>query len=229
MLRLKRVIPVANSKYTLESVGELCKHVVYPGFNSDRVKKQDISIRNDLEIEREACVIGSAARIEPNKAQDLIINAFIDAGLPEKNWHLIIAGIVEDQDFYNECKRIAQPYTRSIHFVGMIEDMPKFYSGIDVYFNGRRDAEPFGISIAEALGAGKPVVAYFKGGPSEMIQHKYNGWLIPEPTKESYTETLRELFEADLNKMGKNSYAVSEKFKYEFNAQKFLSIIRSSI
>ena len=42
--------------------------------------------------------------------------------------------------------------------------------------------EPFGIVILEAWSAGKPVVATDRGGPSEYVQHEYNGLRIaPHP------------------------------------------------
>jgi glycosyltransferase involved in cell wall biosynthesis len=53
--------------------------------------------------------------------------------------------------------------------------------------------EPFGITILEAWGAGKPVVASKNGGPDEFVWHEVTGLKI-YPTPESIAWGLGTLF-----------------------------------
>ncbi len=72
--------------------------------------------------------------------------------------------------------------------------------------------EPFGIVILEAWSAGKPVVATDCGGPSEYVQHEYNGLKIA-PHPESIAWGLGTLL-ADFDRarwMGENGRRVVEK------------------
>ena len=39
--------------------------------------------------------------------------------------------------------------------------------------------EVFGLTIAEALSSGRPVIASRCGGAETQIRHKENGWLVP--------------------------------------------------
>ncbi len=226
-LRWLNVKPVANSLYTKKSIGSLCKHVVYPGFNEDRVITTEPSYRPKYKIDSNSKVYGTAARIHPTKAQDVLIEAFIKSRVHENGSHLLIAGISEDEDYLMKCKSLACGFENKIHFLGNVNNMPAFYSSIDIYVNSRLDAEPFGISIAEALGAGKPVIAFYVGGPSEMIKDGLNGQLVLKPSIESYQKAIKNLFDNYHIFNSKDIKESSERFGYRLNAQKFIDIVRS--
>lgn len=192
VLRLKNITPVANSIYTKKSLGKICKYYIYPGYDVNRVKLSSHSnFRTNLNIGDNEIIFGTAARITPMKAQDLLIEAFVKSDiLRATKAHLLIAGIPEDQNFYETCLRIAENDLDRIHFLENVDDMKSFYNTIDIYVNSRRDAEPFGISIAESLGAGLPVISNSLGGPSEMITDQINGWLVRSPDSRSYKKTM---------------------------------------
>ena len=42
--------------------------------------------------------------------------------------------------------------------------------------------EGFGLTVAEAMWKGKPVVASAVGGIQDQIEHGVSGWLLPDPT-----------------------------------------------
>lgn len=229
-LRRLGVIPVANSKYTQKSLGEICEHIIYPGYDEARVKNSRRSFRDTLNISDDSIVFGVAARIHPSKAQDIIIKAFLNENLYKQNAHLLLAGYPTDKQFEFYCKELAENKFSNIHFLGNVNDMSEFYNTIDVYINSRRDAEPFGISIAEAMGAGKPVIAYYRGGPSEMIDHNQNGWLVYNSNKEDYGEVMSLAVSKpeQLVKMGELSTLKAEEFSSAVNAEKFIDVIKSN-
>lgn len=219
--------PVANSIYTQKTLGSSCRHVIYPGYDRDRVTKVNDTYRKELGIPDDAAVFGTASRLHRTKAQDLLIRGLVESGVLNANAHCIIAGGPIDSDYARKLKRMAQPYEDKIHFLGRIDDLPKFYSSIDLYVNCRRNEEPFGISVAEAMGAGLPIVAYYKGGPSEMINHGENGWLIREASAAGYAEILKEAYESrpEWAKMGLRSGDRAPQYQVTHNASDFLSII----
>lgn len=221
--------PVANSEFTKNSIGKICKYVVYPGFSSDRTQKTNDNFKEELGISEDALVFGSASRINYTKALDLVINGMIKAHAFDYDVHLIIAGGPTDSQYAKLLKDISKEYRDKIHFIGLINDMNKFYSTIDIYVNGRRDAEPFGISVAESLGASIPAIAYYLGGPSEMIEEGQNGWLIKEATTESYSKTFTIALKNrnQWNVMGEKSRVLSKQFSASVNAEKFLNIIEN--
>lgn len=227
-LRLFLIEPVANSKYTQSTIGRICKEVIYPGFDAKRVQGGTMLYREKLRFQENVPVYGIAARINPDKAQDIIVKAFIKSEAANRGGHLLIAGGIDDQEYFDKIEKLAGSYwNRQIHYLGRISDLNNFFASIDVMINGRVNAEPFGISIAESLGAGVPVIAYYLGGPEEMIEHGETGWLVRTATVEAYCECLNESLS-----MGEQFEAMKYKcrqksglFSVESNIKKFIQVI----
>lgn len=191
ILKLLQVKPIANSKYTKLSIGCICKDYVYPGFDEYKMLDGCSRYRSNLGISDEALVFGTAARVSYNKAQDIIIKAFIESKAIDIGAHLIIAGDSDDLNFLNHLIEISgKYYGKNIHFIGWINDLNNFYKSIDVSINAGRVPEAFGISIVESLSVGVPVIAYYLGGPSETIENNVNGWLVRDLTVKSYTDAI---------------------------------------
>jgi len=224
------IVQVANSSYTKETLGKQCEHVVYPGYDSTRVTEGKRAYRAKLGLNEAAPVYGMASRIYKDKAQDIVVKAFVSSNIPAAGGHLLVAGGPLDSDFAQMVQEHAGALLhKQIHFLGQTKDMPEFYSSVDVIINGRRNAEPFGISVAEAMGAGKPVMAYYLGGPSEMVVHNESGWLIPKPTVEGYRAALNESLEKreQWTAMGASAKAGANRFSVKSNVDKLVEIIAS--
>lgn len=202
--------------------------MVYPGYDSVRVVKSSPTYRYRLKLDAAIPIYGIAARMQVDKAQDIVVEAFVKSNIPTAGGHLLIAGGSLDSVFAKKVQQQAGSLLhKQIHFLGEVKDMPAFYSSVDVAINGRRNVEPFGISIAEAMGAGKPVIAYKLGGPAEMIKHTINGWLVEAPTAEAYKEIFN-LSIANCKQwpeMGKAAKEYSKNFTIEENVDTLLNII----
>lgn len=229
LLKFYGIKPVANSNFSRLSLGKICKDVIYPGFNKSRVSKIKQTYRNELNIPENAIVFGNASRIEYNKGQDLLINSLIKTGLLEQNVYCLIAGGPLNTLFAKKIENLSKKYSKKIYLLGNITDLPKFYSSIDIYVNSRRNAEPFGISVVEAMGAGLPVIAFKEGGPSETVIENINGWLINKPTIDSYCKTIKKAFlmKNNWDEMGASSKSLSQKYEANNNAENFLKLIKN--
>jgi glycosyltransferase involved in cell wall biosynthesis len=71
------------------------------------------------------------------------------------------------------------------------DDVGGTFSSHDVFVNASL-REPFGRSIAEAQGAGLPVVSFDSGGVGEIVKHGETGFLVPYGDKEAFAKALRE-------------------------------------
>lgn len=225
MMRGLDVIIIANSKYTKSTIGNYCKHVIYPGFDIKRTANMDTlkSYRIKYNIADDAIVYGVASRIYPGKAIDLVIKAFLNVNLT--NRYLFIAGKIVDAKYWEELMPLLT--SSKIIYLGEIDNINEFYASIDILVNGGKEAEAFGISIAEALGSALPIIAFNLGGPMEMIEDGENGWLISNPTIEEYENAFirSNVDKKTIRDMGKVSLFKSSQFTAERNVDDLIRLI----
>jgi glycosyltransferase involved in cell wall biosynthesis len=230
--RRYKITQVANSQFTQERLGSQCRFVVYPGFDENRVVSTRPLYRQQLQIDNGVPVYGIAARIMETKAQDIVVDAFVHSRAVKNGAHLLLAGRTQDAIFMQKVQaRAGGLLSRQIHFLGEIEDLPAFYSSIDVLINSSKSTEAFGISIAEAMGAGLPVIAYYLGGPSETVRHNVTGWLVKEPTVESYKNALDISYEriSEWPEMGNIGRRDAAGLTVKANVDKLINIIEEVI
>jgi len=113
-------------------------------------------------------------RIHPDKGAAEAVALARRSGMP-----LILAGIVHDQAYYEE--KIA-PYIdgEQIRFVGSAgpAERDRLLGGAYALLHLINFAEPFGLSMAEALACGTPVIATPRGSVPELVRHGENGFLV---------------------------------------------------
>ncbi len=205
-LRRNRVQAVANSRYIasrLEMPGLAVPHV-HLGVDLDRFRpdRLDFVRREDLGIPSDATVFAIFARLVPEKGQLRFLEALASPEFRIHKPHLILAGgLPIDQtstqgSYVESLRRFARDkgLGEALHLCGTLTHPERHYGIVDVAVNARLDAEPFGLSIAEALAAGCPVLAHQLGGPGELILDNYTGWLSQSPTVGSFREALGRAF-----------------------------------
>lgn len=126
-------------------------------------------------------------RIAPEKRPDRAIEIARDVGMK-----LIIAAKVDpvDQDYYDKAIRPMIEGNRPlVEFIGEIDDAGKdeLLGGAYAYLFPIDWPEPFGLTMAESMATGTPVIAYRCGSVSEVVEDGVTGFC---PT------TLHEMIEA---------------------------------
>lgn len=121
---------------------------------------------------------GFMARLELNKGVDRLLNA--TRALPASGWNLTLAG-TGDPEFTAGLRREYE--RRGISFVGRVADPADFLRQIDVLVAPSTFPETFGMSVAEALAMGVPVIASTVAALPELIEDGRNGFLF-DPAEE---------------------------------------------
>lgn len=85
--------------------------------------------------------------------------------------------------------------------------------------------DDFGIAPVEAMAAGKPVLAFKKGGATETVIHKKTGILFPEQTPESLENGLAEFFAQEKKFEPKKIRAHARQFSRQVFEQKIRQIV----
>ena len=113
-------------------------------------------------------------RIHPDKGTHLACETAKKAGSD-----LIIAGIIQDENYFNEK---VKPYIddKQISYIGPVGPSERDALFKDAYavLHLNELPERFGLVMAEAMGAGVPVIAYDRGSCREVVADGETGFLV---------------------------------------------------
>ncbi|MFH2105211.1 MAG: glycosyltransferase [Parcubacteria group bacterium] len=152
------------------------------------------------------------SRLRPYKRVDLAIEAFNALEFPLK-----VVGTGEE---YKKLKKLAN---NNIEFLGPVSDKEKnkLLASCKAFIHPQE--EDFGIAAVEAMAAGRPVIAYKKGGALETVKEGVTGEFFEDQTPWSLVDAVRE-FEAD-----KYDPAVIQKRVADFDVSIFKKKIKDYV
>ena len=94
---------------------------------------------------------------------------------------LVIAGIIQDQNYFD---RYVKPYIDDdkVRYIGPIgpDEKGKVLGGALAMLHLINFDEPFGLSVAESMACGTPVIAFNRGSMPELIADKETGFLVDD-------------------------------------------------
>jgi len=112
-------------------------------------------------------------RIHPDKGTGEAIE------IAKRSKHrLFIAGIIQDQNYFKE--KVEPNFNDEIVYLGsaMPEKRNVLLKNALALLHPINFNEPFGLSVAEAMLCGTPVIAFNKGSMPEIIEHAKTGYLV---------------------------------------------------
>lgn len=91
---------------------------------------------------------------------------------------LVIAGIIQDEGYYRE--RVEPYLSADIEYVGHAgpDKRKQLLGNAAALLHPIRFDEPFGMSVAEAMLCGTPVIAFKRGSMPELIKDNETGYLV---------------------------------------------------
>ncbi len=157
-------------------------------------------------------------RIHPDKGAADAIRVARAAGRP-----LILAGIVQDRAYFeHEIKPWLAGDVRYVGPVGPL-DRDKLLGGAAALLHLIHFDEPFGLSVAEAMACGTPVIAYRRGSMPELILDGVNGFLVTDEA--SAIEAMQQLSAIDRSAVR----AHAERFSLSRMVEDYLRAYRSVV
>jgi len=112
-------------------------------------------------------------RIHPDKGTAKAITIARRSGR-----RLLIAGLIQDQRYFDETVR---PFLNAdIQYIGSVgpEKRRQLLGNAIALLHPILFDEPFGLSVAEAMLCGTPVIAFNRGSMPELIKHEETGFLV---------------------------------------------------
>ncbi|NQV00967.1 MAG: glycosyltransferase [Parcubacteria group bacterium] len=203
---------IANSKSTAQRIKKFYRReskVIYPAVNMGTVNMETAPASQGT-----APFFLIVSQLTPYKRIDLAIDAFNKLELP-----LVIIGQGRDQ------KRLRKMANKNIKFLGWQTDekVRQYIQNCKAFvFPGEDD---FGIAPVEAMGFGKPVVAYRKGGATETVLEGISGEFFDDLSTESLADGVRRLL------LNFNNYSplVIKKRAERFSLERFETDIKEFV
>jgi len=166
-----------------------------------------LAVRKELGIAAEDPVIGTIARLHPQKGHIYLIQAAERIVLKFPNARFVLVGNGELRQFIeNEVK--VKHLDKHFFFLGFRSDVAQLLKSFDVFvlpslYEGMPNA------ILEAMASGKPVVATAVDGSKEIIINGETGLLVPAKNAERLAEAVLYLLEnrkaaRELGQKGRN-------------------------
>jgi glycosyltransferase involved in cell wall biosynthesis len=132
---------------------------------------------------------------------------------------LLIAGIIQDENYFRE--KVEPHLSDSIIFLGAAgpEKRNELLGNALTLLHPISFEEPFGLSVAESMACGTPVIAFNKGSMPELIKHGETGFLVANvPEAVAAVGNL-----ASIKRVNCRKWAV-EKFSSEKMAEDYVAL-----
>ena len=154
--------------------------------------------RQVLNLPKDSFIIGLPGRIDSQKGQLLLLNAFLE--LKTENKHIVFMGN-ETLNETSEYNRLLNEYIElhdlktCVHFISNQKNMTHFYSAIDIMVMASK-SETFGMVTLEALSFGIPVIGSNSGGTPELLANGDFGYLFEPNNPKSLSIQLKNAFDS---------------------------------
>ncbi|MCA1768450.1 MAG: glycosyltransferase family 4 protein [Halomonas sp.] len=162
--------------------------------------QEKAALRHDLCVPDGAVAIGLPGRLTPGKGQTVWVEALalLAEAQPNLAWQGVLIGGLTAGEGSDEAhvatlrQRIAAlGLEPRISFTGFRSDLPRLFEALDIVCVPSRN-EAFGLTVIEAMAAGKAVIGSDSGAIPELLDGKTGRLAAPEDAA-AWTEALAEL------------------------------------
>lgn len=193
-------------------------------------------LKKDLNLPQIPLVF-ALARLDPRKGLDLLIKSVPYIKRHYNGDFLVListgTGAKEEKKEMNKLLTLirelnVEKEVKIIPAIEPIDLVPKYYSAADVFVLPS-PYEPFGIVMLEAMACKAPMVATKFGGPAEVIQDGYDGFLVDPKDSKEMGKKIAELLRDDKKRelFAERAYKkVMSKYSWSSVAKEVLSLLR---
>ena len=157
-----------------------------------RITGMDMSVYDELEIPKDAIILGSVARLERVKGQDVILRAAREIVKRFPNVYFLFAGDGKEKENYRKLSSKLGVDNRAI-FIGYTPHPERYQSVFYINLNASRGTETSCLATSEAMSLGIPTVASDFGGNCEMIQSGINGFTFPKDNHYAMADRIADI------------------------------------
>jgi glycosyltransferase involved in cell wall biosynthesis len=212
---------------------------VYYGVSMDRPvalhESQVRAIRRELGLPDGGLFLLCVGRLDPQKGHPYLIEAMAEVGRRFPDARLVVVGGAQQAtEAYVADLRAhaaAPELAGKVIFTGARQDVPRLMAACDI-FALTSLWEGFGLVFAEAMAAGKPVVATQVSAIPEVVVDGETGLLVPPGDPAAAAAALIRLCEdpAERRRLGRNGYQrVRQRFTADRMVDETVAVYREAL
>ncbi|MBD3897059.1 glycosyltransferase family 4 protein [Halomonas sp. ML-15] len=146
------------------------------------------TLRSELGASQGELLIGLPGRLTPGKGQDVWLEALalLTQRSPALHWHAVMIGGLtasegSDEPYVAQLKSqvAALGLTERVSFAGFRRDLPRLLGALDIVCIPSTN-EAFGLTVIEAMAAGRPVVGADSGAIPELLDSEVGLLAAPD-------------------------------------------------
>jgi glycosyltransferase involved in cell wall biosynthesis len=183
------------------------------------------TVRQELGIPSEAPLVGMVARVNPQKDYFTLAAAAVKVVAKRPDTRFVVVGdnaqVELNRQHYAQVKQRLEELgvSKSFLFTGFREDIPRLVAAMDVFvLSTHREGMP--LSIIEAMGMGKPVVATAVDGIPEIVTDGITGLLYRHEDSEGLADAILECIE-DPERAASLGNAARERVRTEYTIKAY--------
>lgn len=214
------------NKFCLKKTGEVC-YVPGVGVNINEFSatdSQNLKLREDLHIPKDAVVLISVGELNKNKNNITVISAV--GMLKNPSIHYIICGEGSELSQLRDRAKKLQ-ISQNVHFLGYRKDIKELYATSDIFVLPSV-REGLSRSLMEAMACGLPCVASKVRGNVDLIEDGVGGYLCNPADTDGFTLAIKKLAnDQSLRRhLGENNLEIIKKFDIGIVEKKMMQIYR---
>jgi len=195
--------------------------VIYNGINASQFLNSGENLRNQLEIPREAFVVGHVGRYNEAKNHKTIIEVAAQLCKMNADVYFIFCG--KDVDKHLKSRVDEEGLTNQIKLLGFRQDVIKVLNTLDCfYFPSVNEGQPN--ALIEAMIAGVPFVTSDIEPIKETVKNEFHHFLIPPLNNDLAIDRIMEIKNSDDAKLEFKDWAISH-----FGAKKWFEKFYSKL
>lgn len=203
-------------------------HVIYNGVDIAKFSPASGDVRQTLGIDDETFLLVFAGRLVGWKGLSYVLKAL--ARLQDERVRFLIVGNGEELTaLQTQAKTLGLEKQVIFHQPVPHSALPAFYSSGDAGIFPSTGDEAFGITIAEAMACGLPVIGSYIGGIPEVIGNEGSAGLLVSPGHpDAIADAIRQLMaDKDARRvMGENArQRIENLYTWQHSAQRLLSAL----